>query len=246
MGQAYILDHLLLLSDQKKLSESYESSKVIGTYDDSTLKLFGALQNAYNYFKQKIFQNSLTPVILTLNRKAHSMGYYKPQAWLNEQEETIPEINISPATLHHPAIEVMQTLVHEMAHHYHYLYGKPGTRGYHNCQFAQIMFSIGLVCSSTGKPGGKKTGHRMSDYIMPGGLFEMKFKEMSEAYTSPFRPFERQTFFVSHPNLLIATVDKNKTKYICTKCNTAVWGKPNLNIICADCNTKLVTIKPAK
>ena len=34
------------------------------------------------------------------------------------------------------------------------------------------MESIGLMPSSTGEPGGKRTGDRMSDYPIPGGRFE--------------------------------------------------------------------------
>ena len=30
-----------------------------------------------------------------------------------------------------------------------------------------------------------------------------------------------------------------KMKYVCPECNIKLWGKPNLNIICGDCNTAL-------
>lgn len=33
------------------------------------------------------------------------------------------------------------------------------------------MESIGLMPSDTGKPGGKKTGQSMADYVIPGGKF---------------------------------------------------------------------------
>ncbi|WP_236870604.1 hypothetical protein [Candidatus Bandiella numerosa] len=30
-----------------------------------------------------------------------------------------------------------------------------------------------------------------------------------------------------------------KIKYVCPDCNIKLWGKPNLNIICGDCDTAL-------
>jgi hypothetical protein len=28
---------------------------------------------------------------------------------------------------------------------------------------------------------------------------------------------------------------KNKTTYICPSCNAKIWGKPEMNIICGEC-----------
>src|SRR5262249_7332085 len=67
---------------------------------------------------------------------------------------------------------VISTLGHEMAHHWQHIFGKPSRNGYHNRQWAAKMEEIGLMPSDTGEPGGKKTGQRMSDYIIPGGPFE--------------------------------------------------------------------------
>lgn len=71
-----------------------------------------------------------------------------------------------------PPEEVMQTLVHEMVHLWQYHFGKPGRRGYHNKEWANKMESIGLMPSSTGQPGGKRTGDKMADYIIEGSVFD--------------------------------------------------------------------------
>nr|WP_025465377.1 SprT-like domain-containing protein [Acinetobacter baumannii] len=70
-----------------------------------------------------------------------------------------------------PLLEVLQTLVHEMVHAWQFHFGKPGRRGYHNKEWADKMEAIGLMPSSTGKPGGARTGEKMADYAIPGGLF---------------------------------------------------------------------------
>ena len=65
----------------------------------------------------------------------------------------------------------MQTLVHEMVHLWQAHFGKPGRGRYHNGQWADKMEAIGLMPSSTGKPGGQRTGDCMADYAIEGGRF---------------------------------------------------------------------------
>jgi predicted SprT family Zn-dependent metalloprotease len=65
----------------------------------------------------------------------------------------------------------MSTIVHEMVHHWQHHLGKPSRSTPHNTEWANKMEAIGLMPSSTGQPGGKRTGHRVADYILPGGAF---------------------------------------------------------------------------
>jgi len=68
--------------------------------------------------------------------------------------------------------EILQTLVHEMVYLWQEHFGKPGRRGYDNPEWARKMEGIGLMPSSTGKPGGKKSGGKVGDYVIAGGCFE--------------------------------------------------------------------------
>jgi hypothetical protein len=56
-------------------------------------------------------------------------------------------------------------MVHQEQKHF----GKPSRNGYHNKQWSRWMERIGLVPSATGAPGGKRTGQRMTHYIIRGG-----------------------------------------------------------------------------
>jgi ABC-type Zn2+ transport system substrate-binding protein/surface adhesin len=48
---------------------SYDAKiEILRIDDENSLKLFRALHDAYNYFKEALFNNILPPVILTLNR----------------------------------------------------------------------------------------------------------------------------------------------------------------------------------
>lgn len=62
-------------------------------------------------------------------------------------------------------------MVHEMVHLWQFQYGNPSQKAYHNKEWADKMESIGLMPSNTGRVGGKRTGQKMDDYPIKGGLF---------------------------------------------------------------------------
>lgn len=133
----------------------------------------------------------------------------------------------------------LRVLTHEMTHQWQAEFGKPG-KVYHNSQFADKMETFGLICSNTGKEGGRRTGRSMREYIVPG-----KFEDMFENRTPEFkRLFDRVTHilgFASKPK----KAKKNKVKYKCNgeDCDLTVWGKPGLSeggkLYCFDCDQPL-------
>jgi predicted SprT family Zn-dependent metalloprotease len=115
-----------------------------------------------------------------------------------------------------------------MAHLWQQDHGKPSRANYHNKEWARKMEEIGLIPSSTGKEGGKKTGQKMTHYIMSNGPFTKAFNDLSK----------KSIDYISSP--LLKTEGKKRTaskiKYSC-QCGNNVWGKPSLMIICVGCNT---------
>jgi hypothetical protein len=71
-----------------------------------------------------------------------------------------------------------------MCHLWQYRLGKPARKSYHDRQWADRMESIGLMPSSTGKPGGARTGQHMADYPLEGGKF---LEVASKLIDGPFR-----------------------------------------------------------
>ena len=215
---------------------SYETKiKIEGVFDEATLKLFKAFQQSYNFFRTYLFCDSLSPVVLTLNRTRRSAGYFMDTAWIDNVNNVLPEINISPYILEQPSNIVMSVLVHEMAHHFQYLHGKPGRGRYHNKQFAKIMMWLGLMCSATGLPGGRMTGDRMPHYIIDGGRFQQVFNTMPPEFVLPFKSFPYKRVTTTQTN-------KNKTTYRCGSCDTTLWGRPNQNALCGNCFSRLIQI----
>jgi predicted SprT family Zn-dependent metalloprotease len=225
---------------------SYDTfSANVEPYDAPTLELIGNLEKASHYLRYRLFDRTLPPVIFSLNKSAHFLGYYKINAWLAKDNSNLPELNINPVNFLLPPIELASTIVHELCHHFQFFHGKPGGRGYHNLEFADIMFRCGLQCSDTGKPGGNTLGRKMSHYIIPGGRFEQAFKEMPNDLLVAFKPLSDEVKVLNpklQDNKKSVEQKKLKTKYSCLGCGLTVWGKPELFINCGNCKQRLMII----
>lgn len=137
-----------------------------------TYELYGSLQLIYSHFNAALFSDQLPNVIFTTQRKKNVAGHFSHNRWLSNNGVTCHEISINPQYIAGSSlVELLQTMVHEMCHLQQYTKGKPSRNGYHNKEFAKMMIDAGLMPSTTGRPGGAKTGQNMSDYPLPGGKF---------------------------------------------------------------------------
>jgi predicted SprT family Zn-dependent metalloprotease len=140
-----------------------------------TEELYLSLQGAFDHFNRELFDGALPHVIFTMQRKQKCMGYLSPERWASvEREIFCPELAINPSYIGNTSLlSTCQTLAHEMVHLWQVTdkSANPSRKGYHNLEWARKMEEIGLMPSDTGRPGGKKTGQNMSDYVIPGGRF---------------------------------------------------------------------------
>ena len=242
------------------------SSETTATDPRPTAELYRELQTAYDHFNVELFDNCLPPCIITLQRKKSTMGYFSANRFTNHDGKKVDEIAMNPAYFAlREMTECMQTLVHEMAHLWQHHFGNPGRGRYHNEEWSLKMQAIGLVPSSTGRPGGKTTGDHMSDYVFEGGPFDLSCQRL---FTQQFRISWLDRFPVSIGNYAHTThqlveettialsedevkdmdiqivVDnpttaKGTVKYSCPLCTLNVWGKPNLSLGCLACQVPL-------
>jgi hypothetical protein len=94
------------------------------------------------------------------------------------------------------------------------------------------MKAIGLYPSSTGRPGGKETGHRMSHYIVTCGRF-------AEVLAAPAKTGWKLDLESAQCAGQRAGPD-GKTPFICPACGAKAWGKPDLQIACIPCGARMV------
>ena len=142
-----------------------------------TLEQSAAYQRAWAYFNEALFDGRLEPCLLNLSRHRGSEGFFAAKRW-QKGDEMIHEISLNPDLLRSPPEESLGTLVHEMVHQWQEDHGTPSRGNYHNSECADKMEEIGLIPSSTGEPGGKRTGQRMSHYIDAEGCFARTLREM--------------------------------------------------------------------
>lgn len=200
-----------------------------------TEKQYKNLDDAYQYFNKKLFENKLPDSIITLNAKGKTAGYHHFQKYsIKENKQKISEIAFNPVTFEDQEdIEILQTLCHEMVHLWQHVFGNPPRRGYHDREWGSKMKEIGLYPSSTGEVGGKEVGQSMSDYIIEGGEFEKVAK----------------AFLLSGNKIMVSTTPeakkdrkKNKTreKFTCPSCFQAAWAKKTAKIMCGECEEHMV------
>src|SRR5271169_3491949 len=211
-----------------------------------TAEQYGTYQALYDYLNVNLFNNSLPPVVLTFTRRPNICGYFSRDRWERGAEKA-HEIALNPALLAEESCqEVCQTIAHEMVHLQQYIAGTNSRPGYHNEDFAQKMEAIGLMASGTGKPGGARTGQKMADYIIEGGIFQQVFKNMPESLRLPWKANEAllpagtiqmlNQLIGGHPGGTGAAPSqekpKSKVKFTCPECKARAWGKPGLNLVC--------------
>lgn len=216
-----------------------------------TKEQFAAFQNAFDYFNKVLFAGELPQVLLTLSRSGKKIaGQFKTNAWassaddINDDAYKMPvqhEISLNPETFNYGETEIYSTLVHEMVHLWQEVNGTAPRKCYHDKGFAEKMELVGLTPSSTGMPGGKRTGQKMGDYPTPNGVFLQALEKMPKNYLFPFFTYgaigaDKEEGEGEDKG----EKKKNKIKYTCPGCDANAWGKPELKLICGECEERFV------
>jgi predicted SprT family Zn-dependent metalloprotease len=204
------------------------------TKNNPTEEIYTELKKAYDFFNQHLFENKLPPCLITLQRKARAYGYFSANRFQHVEAGTLTdEISMNPDHFKtEPLRKVLSTLVHEMVHLQQAYIGKPSRTGYHNREWANLMLAAGLIPSSTGGVGGAQVGQHMTHYIEPAGRFD---KVCQELIDGGFRLSWADKFgnnkMKSKPT---------RIKYTCEDCGLNAWAKPNIQLLCGECQKSLL------
>lgn len=207
----------------------------------------------------------------TLQRAKHSAGFFSPNRWQNLDRETqLCEIALNPVIFsNRPLWRLFQTIVREQCHLWQHTFGKPARPGYHNSEWADKMEAIGLLPTSTGSPGGARTGQKLATYPLPDGPFVVASASLIRSgFHFPWvdtgeAPPSTQDLLISanvDPRILAslnaplnaqsmplllpsdASIAKKKINYRCKRCRTNVWGKPGILILCGCCSGRFEAV----
>jgi hypothetical protein len=201
---------------------------------------YRTLQEAYDYFNEALFDGSLPQVLITLQRKARAYGYFSAGRFRRRggDDERIHEVALNPdGFTGRPDEDILSTLVHEQAHVWQKEYGKCGRGRYHNRQWARKMHEIGLMPSSTGLPGGRPTGDRVSHYILEDGKFIAECRAFMERYKLVWESAITVAKQSGEDEDEAGAEDvQTRAKFTCPNCGLNVWAKPSARVDCHDCS----------
>jgi predicted RNA-binding Zn-ribbon protein involved in translation (DUF1610 family) len=100
------------------------------------------------------------------------------------------------------------------------------------------MRTVGFGPSSTGLPGGKDTGPKVSHYIVDGGAFAKAFAELEKQGVTDLladRWGERENGKKTREKK-----NASKAAYVCASCGLKAWAKPEASLMCGDCEEVMV------
>lgn len=193
--------------------------------------------DAYKFFNEKLFGNNLPEVLITLNRKKKARGYFHFENIVSRDDpnKLISEIALNPDTfVDRDDMSLISTEVHEMVHVWQFYLGNiPEKRNFHDNEWGEMMEKIGLMPSSTGEKGGRRTGVKVSHWIIPNGKFEICCKEFlqdKKINWQNVRINESAKQTRSH---------KSKLKYKCPDCEKSVLSKDEIRVMCMSCDREM-------
>lgn len=205
-----------------------------------THETYSALQSAYEFFNRELFGGALPECLITLTRKEKRVyGYFWGQRFeeIGGTQKT-DEIAMNPQHFKSRSVaQALSTLVHEMCHQWQAHHGTPSRSAYHNREWADKMESLGLMPSDTGQPGGKRTGQKVSHYIIPGGLFE---RVCAVILSDGFKLAWGEITAEMGDDEGNGKGKTTRAKFTCPDCGANAWGKPDLSLICGDCMVPMV------
>jgi predicted SprT family Zn-dependent metalloprotease len=214
---------------KKQLSNS-------AAYETPTVQTYMALDRAFHFFNERLFYSRLPAPHFTVHRKRGAHGYFWAEQFKNRDTgEQLDEIALNPDTMGRTLPEVLSTLVHEMVHLRQQHEGKP-SNGSHNKEWANMMDEIGLIPTSTGEEGGKRTGRKVAHMIDPDGHFAIMCEQLLKTgfvlpwFTDPSLRGERKA----------KKKDLSKLCHECPSCAAKAWAKQGSKLICGECGTEML------
>lgn len=142
-----------------------------------TSEVYAELERAYSFFNDELFDGRLPACMITLQRANDSLGYFSPNQFVKSQHKGVlsHEIALNPSYFAIRSIpETLSILVREMVSLDQYLHSEKLPRGrYRNKEWADMAEAVGIMPSTTGLPGGKRTGENILVYIIDGGPFDV-------------------------------------------------------------------------
>ena len=209
-------------------------------------------QRYYRLFNKQLFDDQLPDCLITLVRRPGTLGYFRPHAYANRRGVVAHQIALNSTYIAELGdLAAFQTLTHEMCHLWRQEFGPKnknggsGSRGYHDRHWAGKMEAIGLMPSDTGAPGGKKTGYKVSDYVIDNGPFDKLARlllisdELIEWRDHCPKP-DATPQANNEDEPASDAKPKKRLKFTCETCQLNAWAKPTAKLDCGFCGAAML------
>ena len=200
-----------------------------------TDQIYSYFSKAYVFFNKQLFGQQLLPeVLLSFTEKKRSYGFFCRQGvHINGSKMTYHYIALNPFLFDQRTDEeILSTLVHEMVHCWQQEHGANiPEKPWHNREWAAKMMDVGLMPSGTGHPGGKKTGAKISHFILDNGLFQ----EVAPQFLAKHGSITFHGVLEEIPRVQ----QEKKYKFFCLKCPQKAWAYEDASLLCGDCREPL-------
>lgn len=157
-------------------------SEAASALHNPTREAYAELERAYAHFNERLFDNRLPFCLITFQRQHDTYGYFSANQFVSRGDGShAHEIALNPAYFAVRSIpETLSVLAREMVTLDQQLNstGRLPRKRYRNKEWADMAESIGLMPSDTGFPGGKRTGDKVTTYIIAGGAFDLACAEL--------------------------------------------------------------------
>lgn len=225
-----------------------EPNSTFSSYDKKnrygpTVETYAALQHAFEFYNDRLFGGSLPRCLITLQRTRGAFGYFAGNrfAEIDNPQNLTCEIALNPAVIaRYTTEDNLSTLVHELCHHNQFHFSKKLSRrfkcrSYHDLEWVDGMQRVGLIPSDTGKPGGKKTGTRVSHYIEEGGPFQIVTRELlATGFTLKWADAQFQAIVPGGEDSGSQKTDQSKRKFNCPSCGQNAWANHTARLVCGN------------
>jgi len=205
----------------------------------------GYLEKIFRALNARYFDNKLEEPIITVQSTPRAYGHVTVAKSWRKGQENRHELNIGAGTLDRPVENVVATLLHECVHLWNIQQGiQDCSRGgtYHNKKFRDAATQRDLDISYDSRIGWSITEptEALIDFIIEQGWGDIQMNRIEWGYISTGTGSGNATGKTTPPT---TTGKPNHTrKYQCPCCQNSVRATKEVNIICADCNEKMIQI----
>ena len=207
------------------------------------------LEKAYDILNDKYFNNALPAVMITIQSSKGAYGHCTTQKVWASGTGRYYELNLGAEYLARPIGNVLATLLHEMVHIYCMENGIKDTSNggrYHNTRFKQEAEKRGLRISKAQYIGWSVTEptEQFIQNLHDWGLdVACENYRLGAGFSSGTGGSDNGTGGSDTDNNGDdgKKVKKSSTrKYICPCCGNSVRATKDVNILCGDCNQKMI------